>query len=258
MDVLSKNSVEFQEMKDIIKKTNNHKDIVVSDDLQVLKIALNFNLDIDMLFYSYDISYKDETKILLDNLIKKAKRSYAISYKSFISLATKENHVGIIATIKFKQNTNIFDKDFLVILDSLEIPGNIGTIYRTLDSCKCQGVILVDSIAKFNNPKITSASRGCSLIIPTVELSYSDTITKLLENNYKIYLGEPELGKNYQEYKYEGKIAIVVGNERFGINKDWYNHPHQKVYIPMEGSQNSLNVGVAASILCYEAYMKRK
>ena len=76
------------------------------------------------------------------------------------------------------------------------------------------------------------------------------------------YLGYSEnefLDKgDYQSYDYNKKIAIVVGNERFGINENWYNKPHKKVYIPMEGNQNSLNVGVALSILAYEAYMKRK
>ena len=71
-------------------------------------------------------------------------------------------------------------------------------------------------------------------------------------------MGEPELGKSYNELDYHGKIAIVVGSERYGINPDWYNHPHQKVFIPMYGTMTSLNVGVAASILLYEAKLKRK
>ena len=150
------------------------------------------------------------------------------------------------------------NKEFLMILDHLEIPGNIGTIYRTLDSINCDGVILVDSISKINNEKITSSSRGCNLIIPTISDTYQNVLKYLLDNNYEIFLGEPKLGLDYQEYNYKGKIAIVVGNERFGINQDWYNHKSTKVFIPMEGSQNSLNVSVAASILAYEAYMKRK
>ena len=258
MDVLSKQSQEFQEMKDYINKSNQYPLITVSDDLQILEIVNNKNLEIELLLYVFDIAYKDKTKILLDDLSTKAKRSFQISNKMYQQLSLKENHAGIIAAIKLPINKNIFDKDFLIVLDHLEIPGNIGTIYRTLDSINADGVILVDSISKINNPKITSSSRGCNLIIPSVSLSYNEALNKLLDNGYTIFLGEPELGLDYQKYDYSGKIAIVLGNERFGINPDWYNHNHKKVYIPMEGNQNSLNVGVAASILAYEAYMKRK
>ena len=109
-----------------------------------------------------------------------------------------------------------------------------------------------------HNPKITSSSRGCNLLIPTAIASYEEAQQWLLENNYDIYLGEPNLGKDYQSYDYQNNIAIVVGNERFGINEEWYNNKHIKVFIPMFGSNNSLNVGVAASILVYEATMQRK
>lgn len=258
MDVLSKQSQEFQEMKDYINKSNQYPNITVSDDLQILEIVNNKNLEIEILFYSYDVEYQDKTKELLNSLINKAKRSFQISNKMYQQLSLKENHAGIIAAIKLPIDEDIYNKEFLIVLDHLEIPGNIGTIYRTLDSVKADGVILVDSISKVNNPKITSSSRGCNLIIPSAQESYNDALNKLLKNNYTIFLGEPILGLNYQEYDYSGKIAIVVGNERFGINPDWYNHNHKKVYIPMEGNQNSLNVGVAASILVYEAYMKRK
>lgn len=258
MDVLSKQSQEFQEMKDYINKSNQYPNITVSDDLQILEIVNNKNLEIELLFYSYDVEYQDKTKELLNSLINKAKRSFQISNKMYQQLSLKENHAGIIAAIKLPIDEDIYNKEFLIVLDHLEIPGNIGTIYRTLDSVKADGVILVDSISKVNNPKITSSSRGCNLIIPSTQESYNDALNKLLKNNYTIFLGEPILGLNYQEYDYSGKIAIVVGNERFGINPDWYNHNHKKVYIPMEGNQNSLNVGVAASILAYEAYMKRK
>ena len=107
------------------------------------------------------------------------------------------------------------------------------------------------------NPKITSSSRGSNLIIPIIDLPYEEAQKFLLDNNYDIYLGEPKLGLNYQQYDYNTKTAIVVGNERYGINNKWYDNNHKKVYIPMEGTQNSLNVSVAASILAYEVYMKK-
>ena len=256
---IAKNHEAYLKIKNALKK-NNNKFQTVSDDLQVLKIAVDNNLEIDTLLYCYEIEYHEDTKLLLNELINRAKESYEISLSSYNALALKENHAGIIALINIKEYSfNDFkNKEFLFVLDRLEIPGNIGTIYRTLESIKCEGVILVDPVSKLNNEKVTSSSRGCNLIIPTINATYDEALNYLLNNGYDIFLGEPKLGKSYQEYDYKNKIAIVVGNERFGINPDWYNHNNKKVFIPMEGSQNSLNVSVAASVLAYEAYMKRK
>ena len=258
MQRISKSHDTFKLMKEMIK-TNHYPNITVTDDTEIIKLAYNNTLKIKLLFYCFDLEYKDETTQLLNNLIKYADEVYEISKASYEAIRLKENHAGIICAIELKEYTfnDLKNKEFIMVLDHLEIPGNIGTIYRTLDSAAADAVILVDSISKLNNQKITSSSRGTNLIIPTVSASYEDTLNYLLNNGYDIYLGEPELGKNYKEYDYKGKIAIVTGNERFGINPDWYNHKSIKVFIPMEGSQNSLNVGIASSILIYEAYMKR-
>ena len=234
MERISKSHDKCKLIKEMIK-TNHYPNITVTDDLEVLKIAYENNL----------ISISNEV--------------YEISKSTYDSIKLKDNHAGIIAAISLnKYDYNDFSKcEYLMVLDHLEIPGNIGTIYRTLDSAKCDGVLIVDAITKINNEKITSSSRGCNLIIPTISDTYENILNFLLDNEYQIFLGEPKLGLDYKAYDYKGKIAIVVGNERFGINPDWYNHESTKVYIPMEGSQNSLNVSVAASILAYEAYMKR-
>lgn len=246
-------------MKDILR-TNRYPKLTAADDIQILEIALQNNLRIPLLLISFENEYQKTTLEMLEKLKQRAEESYEISKQAYEALALKENHAGILAAIELPQYTlkDFKDKEFLFVLDSLEIPGNIGTIYRTLDSVQADGVLLIDSVAKLHNPKLTLASRGCSLIIPTVSAGYEEGQAFLNENGYTIYLGEPELGKDYQSYDYKNKIAVVVGNERFGIHPQWYENPHQKVYIPMEGSQNSLNVGVAASILAYEAYMKRK
>lgn len=241
-----------------IQKTNQYPNLIITDDLEVLQIAVEYSYEIPYLLYCFDKEYQEDTMLLLNKLKAKADKTYEISTNTYQLLQMKENHAGIIACISLKKFQFQALGDFIVVLDHLEIPGNIGTIYRTLNACKATGVLLVDPITKQNSPKLTAAARGTNLILPTISLSYKEAQALLLENQYTIYLGEPELGLPYNEYSYAGKIAIVVGNERFGINPSWYDNPHQKVYIPMEGNTNSLNVGVATSILAYEAYMKRK
>lgn len=259
LNKISRSNPIFQRVKELEKNTKS-SDYVYVDDINVLKLALKYPISIDLFLYCDELEYHEDTQHLIDHLVTVANEAYTISLQTFNSIKQKDNSVGLIAIIKLKTLTlnDLKDHNYLVVCDSLEIPGNLGTIYRTMDSAKCDGMILVDTVTKLSNPKLTSSARGCNLLIDSVSTSYQEALNWLLDNDYTIFLGEPNLGKNYQEYDYKGKIAIVVGSERFGINADWYNHRHEKVFIPMFGSNNSLNVGVAASILIYEATMKRK
>lgn len=256
MQKIGKNHELIQKLKEI--KKNTHSNRMIIDDIEILNLILRYHLKIEYLLYSYEEQFKEDTQKLLNQLTKETDNVYEISQHTYEIFQSKENHVGILAVVQVPQYEWTDLKDFVLVLDHLEIPGNIGTIYRTLDSCGATGVLLVDPISKITNPKILAASRGTSLILPTKSCSYQEALDYLINHNYTIYLGEPNLGSDYQSYQYQGKIAIVVGNERFGINPDWYQHPHQKVFIPMKGNNNSINVGVAASILVYEAAMKRK
>ncbi len=258
MEMIGKQNDKFKYVRDLIK-SNGKDGYTVTDDIEIISLAIKNNIHIELALYANDKKYSDFALDIINNLKTKANEIYEISSNSYESLRLKENHAGIITVLKMNEYKldDFKNKKFLVVLDHLEIPGNIGTIYRTLDSVKCDGVIIVDQITKPYNNNVTSSSRGCNLLIPTISTTYNDALSYLLSNNYDIYLGEPILGKQYNEYDYEGNIAIVVGNERFGINNDWYNHKSKNVFIPMEGTQNSLNVSVALSILAYEAYIKR-
>ncbi len=256
---LGNSNPKIKELKQMLSN-NKIKDKVVTDDLTVIKVAFENNIEFLEFIFIEDCLYHNETQELIDKITKISKEVYSTTKSVFEKLAQKENAVGLIAVLKL--NTLYLEDmkkyNYLIITDKLEIPGNLGTIYRTLDSAAADGIILVDPITKLNNTKLASSARGANLIVPTAEGTYIDVQNWLLENNYTIYLGEPNLGNDYQHYDYKGKIAIVVGNERFGINENWYKEKHEKVFIPMFGSNNSLNVGVAASIIIYEATMKRK
>lgn len=258
MERISKQHDKYKIVKDYIKKCP--LEYTVTDDIDIIDLALKHNVKISLALYAFDIDYSDFALDIIERLKNNSDEIYEISKTSYESLKLKDNHAGIIVVIKMNQYQleDFKNKDFIVVLDKLEIPGNVGTILRTLDSINIDGVIMCDPVTKINNVNVTSSSRGCNLIIPTVNDSYDSVLKYLLDNNFDIYLGEPVLGESYNKYDYSGKVAIVVGNERFGINPDWYNHKSKKVFIPMEGTQNSLNVGVALSVIAYEAYIKRK
>jgi len=242
------------------KKTNKEKELLVVEDLYVLSLTQKYELEVQTFIYCPEVCYKEENQELIHHLEQIAHESYQVSRKTYESIVDKENSAGLLAVIKKQYESQSYlnnQNQFILVVDQMEIPGNLGSIVRTSNAVKVDLVLNVDSITNINSSKVTTSSRGMNLIVPITNITYENAQKYLVDNEFDIYLGEPTLGISYKDYQYQGKIAIVVGSERFGINPKWYEGSHKKVFIPMRGEMSSLNVSIAASILLYEAFSKR-
>jgi len=248
----------IKEIKKIKIKSN---EFVYLEDISVMELLAEEERHLEIFIYCPELCYSPLANKIIDFYSKHSKEVYTVSQKTYQDIAEKDNSAGLIGI--YKMITLDIDKidpedyQYIVVCDSLENPGNLGTILRSCDAGKVDLLITVDSKTSVFNPKVLASSRGMLLFLPVVIGSYASIQAFLEKNFYSVYLGEPELGKSYDQYDYDGKVAIVIGNERFGINSDWYNHPNNKVFIPMYGKIGSLNVGVAASILIMQASLKR-
>lgn len=242
-----------------LEKSSKPDNLYLIEDISILEILMNKHLELEYFIYVKEEHYKDETTKIINYFLKHSKEVYTISSKTFEILKNKDNHIGFFGILK-KENKKIekLNDDIVLVIDRLENAGNIGTILRTADSAGIKTIIEVDQVTNPNNPKLIQSSRGTVFTLDIYQMSYEEAEKLLLENSYDIYLGEPILGKSYDEYDYETKTAIVIGSERFGINSKWYENKHKKVYIPMYGIMTSLNVGVAGAILMYEIKQKKE
>ncbi len=257
-NLLGKNNELVQKIKELKRHPKENHYII--EELFILSLIKKYNKKIDTILYSEEDIYSADAKEILNYLITNSLNVGKISHKMYLQLSEKDNASGIMVLYKDEENfKDLLEKkpEFILILDQIELPGNLGTMIRTADACDIDLIILVNPITKIENPKSIASSRGMFLRIPTITMSYPEAQSYLNNNNYRIFLGEPYLGTPHNLTNFDGNIAIVVGNERYGINQEWYNHKHEKIFIPMWGEMSSLNVGVAASILMYEAKIKR-
>ncbi len=246
---------------DIIKNIKNHKDesTTVVDDLFVLTLLKKHNINVHTFLYCDDYDYKSDCLELIE-YFKSTTTSYIVSSKTMKPLMHKENccHLIAVCDLNIVDINLLKDSKFLIINDRIEIPGNLGTIYRSADATNVDGIILVDAVTKLNNIKLVHASRGMNILIKSSYSSFKETIDFLLENNFNIYIGEPVEGTSYENVKFDGKVAVVVGSERYGSNPLWLDYDVNKIFIPMDGEITSLNVSIAASILMYEVKRKQQ
>ena len=191
-----------------------------------------------------------------------AERVYSASKKVFLSMAEKDNAQGIIVVAKCEpldiKNFKAKHDSLILVCDGIEIAGNMGTLFRSADAVGCDAILCTNVVTKPNNPKVIHSSRGMVLTIPHTILAPKDAVEFLKDNEYKIYTCETLDGISYDEAEYGGRVAIIVGSERYGITKELIDSSDQNIYIPMVGDMTSLNVGVAGSIILYEALSKRQ
>ncbi len=170
-------------------------------------------------------------------------------------------HQGIILEVKDYEYHDIeefINKNFIVILDHIEDPHNFGAIIRTCEAAGVGGIIIPKDRAVKVNSTVIKVSTGAIENVPIAEVTnLNQTIEYLKKAGYWI-VGTAMEGTPYTEIDYNGKIAIVIGNEGNGMSHLVKENCDFIATIPMQGKTNSLNASVATGIIIFEALKNRK
>lgn len=178
------------------------------------------------------------------------KEIYITSDKLFAQCCDTENPQGIAVVLEIPENDEVLNSNYILILDGVAEPGNMGTIIRTAEAAGIDAIYLMDGCADIYNPKVVRSAMG-SLF----RMKFKDSNILELENLKKdgftivataLYNSQP-----IEKVKLSGKRAIVIGNEAQGVSQDVLNLADMAVRIDMCGSVESLNAAVAAGISMY-------
>lgn len=169
------------------------------------------------------------------------------------SISETKTDQGIFAVVQMEdpEIMMLFGKKFL-LLDGVQDPGNVGTLIRTADAAGYDAVILGHGSADLYNPKVIRSTQGSHFHIPVLQANLLHWIERLEEEGVPIYgaVLDKEATK-LQDVEPRESLALMVGNEGNGIREELQTRIAHKVYIPIYGSSESLNVAVAAGILMY-------
>jgi RNA methyltransferase, TrmH family len=147
---------------------------------------------------------------------------------------------------------------FFVVAESVEKPGNLGTILRSADAAGVDAVIVCDERTDINNPNVVRASIGTLFSLPVVTATSDETMKWLKGNNVQIIAASPHATAEYTEIDLTRGVAFVVGSEQYGLSDAWMKNADIQVQIPMLGQADSLNVSAATTILLYEVVRQRR
>ncbi len=226
--------------------------------------ALGKAADAGMPFYKLLICpaflESDQASALLGRCLSLAEERYLVSAKTFEKLSERDGPCGIIALSQLPSYplASLKEEPIVAVLDGLETPGNIGTILRTCDGAGIGAAVLVNSRVRRTHPKLIKSSMGAAFSVKLLEAPSVEALrAALAEGNFSVYLADTRAEEEFTQTKYHFPCALIAGNERYGISRDWYDGKEQLIKIPMRGTGDSLNVGVAASIFLYTIAAQR-
>ncbi len=240
------------------KKYRDLNNQFIVEGIKIVEEAINENVNIEYIVICEDCVNDGSIDKKLLYEIAKYKCIY-VTEKIFNTLTEVTNPQGILAVIN---RTNIktdvdYNAEFILVLDGIQDPGNLGTILRTVDSANLKQIVISKETADPFNSKVIRSTMGAIFRVDIIKSDdIIETLKQLQTNGFEIVVTSLQTDNSIYNIQYNKKV-IVIGNEANGVSKEIQNIANVKVKIPMLGKTESLNAGVATGIMVYE-YVREK
>ncbi len=188
---------------------------------------------------------------------------FEVGTAAFARIAYREGSDGLIALAEPRMlrlsDLKLKSNPLILILESVEKPGNLGAIMRTADAAGVDAVIVCDPLTDIYNPNAIRSGVGCIFTSQVVTCSTAEAIIWLRNNDIRAFAAAlTDTAVTYHQVDFRGPSAIVMGTEAIGLSSEWLGKSDSQVIIPMKGIADSLNVSTSAAILVFEAVRQRE
>lgn len=240
-------------------KERREQGLFVMEGARELGLAKNAGYEVESVFVCREIFANSEYPNVLIGLTERIVTE--ITPAIFEKLAYREHSDGIIALMRPRKHDlfslNLPENPFVIVLEAVEKPGNLGAILRTADAAKVDAVIVCDPNTDIYNPNVIRSSIGCLFTVPVGVCSSKDAHEWLQSKHITTYAAELTAAKWYHEIDFRSPSAIIMGTEADGLTPFWLDAADARIKIPMRGAIDSLNVSVSTAILTFEAMRQR-
>ncbi len=256
-------SLQNPAIKNIVKlsksKERREQQLFIIEGARELSLALHGDYQTQSVYVCREIFEKSKYPDVLDSLSETT--IFDISPQVFEKIAYRENSDGIVALAKPKSHTlkdlKLSENPFIIVLETVEKPGNLGAILRTADAAAVDAVIVCDPQTDLYNPNVVRSSVGTIFTMQTAICTSTDAIEWLVDKNITTFAAELNAAEFYQNIDFTQPSAIVMGSEAEGLTEVWLNNTKKRIKIPMRGKIDSLNVSVSTAVLAFEAMRQR-
>jgi TrmH family RNA methyltransferase len=243
------------------KKGRDAKNLTIVEGVRELRQAFQAGLRIPAVYFCREGIYWCPVEFIAE-LEAKGLKLYDTSCTVFDKIVYGDRTEGILGLVEppeRKLDGLKLQKDpLVVVLESVEKPGNLGAVLRTADGAGADALIVCDEKTDLFNPNVIRASLGTIFSVPTVSCSNQAALQFLRGQGIKIIAAVVGAQEEYFKKDLKAGCAIVLGSEQDGLSDFWMKNADEKVCIPMSGKVDSLNVSVSAAVLVYEVVRQRR
>lgn len=256
-------SLQNEQVKEVVRlrerRERDKTDCFLIEGYRELLRALEGGRKIEKLFVCPEFFLGSNEK----SLIAKANAPVIECTKEvFSKISYRDRPDGLLAISpqmhRSLKDLQLKNSPFLLIAESIEKPGNLGTILRSADAAGVDAVIVCDPTTDIHNPNVVRSSVGTLFTLPVLEAAGEETLNFLKQNKIAIVSATPHAEKEFTEVDFTVPLAIVVGTEQYGLSENWMKQADIAVRIPMLGKADSLNVASATTLLLYEVIRQRR
>jgi RNA methyltransferase, TrmH family len=238
------------------RKQNNQ---FVAEGVREVSLAIQAGIKPELLCICPDIFSPDKSYPLNTEIFTQQIRY--VSAGVYNKMAYRQNAEGILMVAdKYKLplgKIKLSENPLVIVLESVEKPGNLGAVLRTADAVDADAVVVCDHQTDIFNPNVIRSSLGCVFTRQIALCNSEEFIEWASQKHIKTLVASVQAKEFYYEKDMTKGVAIILGTEAQGLSEIWYKHADEKVRIPMQGKIDSLNVSVSAAVLVFEAQRQR-
>lgn len=234
------------------KKYRKSKSQFILEGLRLIRGAYKSGADLEKIFLTKDYyeNHKSESFI-----INNENKIVYVSDNLISEVADTDNPQEIIAVVNEPQTNldEVLNKEYILVLDRIQDPGNMGTIFRTAAAAGFQSIIISKGSVDVFNLKVLRSSVGAIYSLPFVkDIELNELTESLKEQALTTYAADLNTDNYYNEISYGTPLALILGNEAGGIRSEILDLADEKIKIPLKSNIESLNAGVAAGVIMFE------
>ncbi|MCX2742553.1 RNA methyltransferase [Mangrovivirga sp. M17] len=240
-------------------KARREQGIFIVEGEKENELLFNSDYQLKEAYICPEIINDDLSNLINDRLDKQ--NIFTVTKEVFNKIAYRGSTGGIItiASQKYFQLDDLknVSNPLILVAESVEKPGNIGALLRTVDAAKIDALVICDPKTDFFNPNVIRSSLGCVFTTKIISCTSDEAISFFNKEGINIYCAALTASKRYDLIDYRKGSALVFGTESTGLTDLWLNNSTQNIIIPMQGKIDSLNVSVSAAVITFEAVRQR-
>jgi RNA methyltransferase, TrmH family len=243
------------------RRPRDEAGVFLVEGYREIRRALEKQVALTELYFSPDWFLGENEPSLIEQARAAGALVYELSKDAFSKVAYRERPDGLLAVApqwkRALSDLPLKPAPFLLVVEAIEKPGNLGTILRSADAAGVDAVIVCDPVTDIFNPNVVRSSTGVLFSVPVVVTESEPVRAWLKEQRIRAVATTPAATALYTNTDLRGPLAIVMGSEQYGLSDYWLKESDAQVRIPMAGQADSLNVAMATIITLFEAVRQR-